>query len=67
LRFALQVGWLETIAGGRRASTYHINLHMRDVLTAKGYEVAFAEYAGGHDYFWWRETIAEALIALLAE
>jgi enterochelin esterase family protein len=67
LRFALQVGWLETTAGGRRASTYHINLHMRDVLTAKGYEVAFAEYAGGHDYFWWRETIAEALIALLAQ
>lgn len=67
LRFALQVGWLETTAAGRRASTYHINLHMRDVLTAKGYEVAFAEYSGGHDYFWWRETIAEALTSLLAQ
>src|SRR5262249_7591555 len=46
LRFALQVGRLETIAGGG-ASTYHSNLHMREILTANGYEVAFAEYAGG--------------------
>jgi enterochelin esterase-like enzyme len=66
LRFALQVGRLETTAADRRASTYDVNLQMRDVLTAKGYEVAFAEYAGGHDFFWWRETIADGLISLLA-
>lgn len=66
LRFALDVGILETAAFERFASLYHANLHMRDVLVAKGYEVSFREFPGGHDYLWWRETIADSLIALLA-
>jgi enterochelin esterase family protein len=66
LRFALQVGRLETVAATVGASIYDVNLEVRDLLTAGGYEVAFTEYAGGHDYFWWRETIAEALTPLLA-
>lgn len=66
LRFALDVGVYETMPLERYASLYHANLHMRDVLRAKGYDVSFLEYPGGHDYFWWRETIADGLIALLA-
>jgi enterochelin esterase-like enzyme len=65
LRFALDVGVLETTPFERFASLYHANLHMRDVLVAKGYDVSFREFAGGHDYLWWRETIADGLIALL--
>jgi enterochelin esterase-like enzyme len=66
LRFALDVGRYETVPFEQFASLYHSNLHLRDVLVAKGYEVSFLEYPGGHDYFWWRETIADGLISLLA-
>ena len=65
LRFSLDVGLLETVPFERLGSLYHANLHMRDVLIAKGYDVTFTEFAGGHDYFWWRETIADGLVALL--
>jgi enterochelin esterase family protein len=58
LRFYLEVGSFE----GRQVPA---NLHMRDVLLAKGYDVDYRNFPGGHDYFWWRETIAEGLISLL--
>jgi len=38
---------------------------LRDSLRAAGYEVAYQEYSGGHDFFWWRETLGDGLIALL--
>ncbi|WP_086826425.1 alpha/beta hydrolase-fold protein [Allokutzneria sp. NRRL B-24872] len=31
------------------------------VLTQKGYDTAFREFAGGHDYAWWRGLFADAL------
>jgi enterochelin esterase-like enzyme len=65
LRFYLDVGAFETAGFQNLASIYHANLHMRDVLVAKGYDVDYREYAGGHDYFWWRETVADGLISLL--
>lgn len=31
------------------------------VLTGKGYDTHYREYAGGHDYAWWRGLFADAL------
>lgn len=39
--------------------------HMWDVLLAKGYEVRYDEFDGGHDYLSWREGLADGLIFLL--
>jgi enterochelin esterase family protein len=58
LRFYLDAGLFER----RQAQA---NLHMRNVLVAKGYEVDYRNFPGGHDYFWWRETVADGLISLL--
>jgi enterochelin esterase-like enzyme len=64
LRFYLEVGLFERISCDV-GSQSQANLHMRDVLVAKGYEVDYRNFPGGHDYFWWRETIADGLISLL--
>ena len=65
VRFYLDAGRLETPVFGDFASLLHANRHLRDVLIAKGYDVTYREFPGGHDYLWWRETIADGLIALL--
>lgn len=41
------------------------NRFMKDVLTAKGYEVHYREFPGGHDGAFWRESFAEGLLSLL--
>lgn len=40
---------------------------MRDVLLAKGYEVHYQQFAGGHDYLSWRGTLADGLLALIGK
>lgn len=40
------------------------NTHSRwldHVLASKGYETCYREFAGGHDYAWWRGLLADAL------
>ncbi|GAA1681168.1 esterase family protein [Glycomyces endophyticus] len=32
-----------------------------EVLTGKGYDTRYLEFAGGHDYAWWRGLFADAL------
>ena len=39
---------------------------LRDVLAARGYDVAYTEYNGGHDELCWRGGLAEGLVALAA-
>ncbi|MFD8692542.1 alpha/beta hydrolase [Streptomyces sp. NPDC059651] len=41
------------------------NTHSRwldHVLTTKGYDTLYREFAGGHDYAWWRGIFADALL-----
>lgn len=35
---------------------------LNHVLTEKGYDTAYREFAGGHDYAWWRGLFADALL-----
>lgn len=39
--------------------------HMRDVLRARGFDVVYREFGGGHDVIWWRSTLADGLVALV--
>jgi enterochelin esterase-like enzyme len=66
LRFYLDAGSLETaVVPGMAVSLLGGVRHMRDVLEAKGYPVAYAEFAGGHDYAVWKGTLADGLLRLL--
>jgi enterochelin esterase-like enzyme len=65
VRFYMDVGTLEGRVLGNAPAHLHSNRHMRDVLRAKGYRLDYREYAGGHDYLWWRSTLADGLISLI--
>jgi enterochelin esterase family protein len=59
LRIFLEVGLQEWIP-------LPLHRHLRDVLDAKGYDLRYREYHGGHDALCWRGGLADGLIALLA-
>lgn len=64
LRFYLEVGLLEKTT---RMNMVLNNRHLRDVLEAKGYQVHYTEYNGGHDYLCWRGSLADGLIELIGK
>jgi enterochelin esterase family protein len=64
LRFYLDAGSEEIDLSGAGNSILLTSQNIRDVLLAKGYEVHFQEFEGGHDYLSWRGTLAEGLIVL---
>lgn len=67
LRFYLEAGSAEFNAMGSADSILFCTRTLRDVLRAKGYEVHFQEFEGGHDYLSWRGTLADGLIVLLGD
>jgi enterochelin esterase-like enzyme len=67
LRFYLDAGSAEFNPTGGADSILFCTRTLRDVLRAKGYEVHFQEFAGGHDYLSWRGTLADGLIALMGD
>lgn len=65
LRFYLDAGSAEFNATGSAEAILFCTRTLRDVLRAKGYEVHFQEFEGGHDYLSSRGTLADGLIELL--
>ena len=65
LRFYMDVGVFEAGFMGGGLGALEANRHLRDVLLAKGYEVHYQQFVGGHDYLSWRGTFADGLIALI--
>lgn len=64
VRFHLTAGLFEA-AHEDTPGILETSRHLRDVLRAKGYDVSYREYAGGHDYLVWRGALADALLALV--
>lgn len=64
VRFYLEAGLLEV---NETPSLLHTNRHLRDVLEAKGYEVAYSEFNGRHDHVCWRGSLSDGLAALFTE
>ena len=70
LRFYLNAGSFEAQFWGGPGGvngTLESNRHMRDVLLAKGYDVHYREFVGGHDYLSWRGLFADGLIVLIGK
>ncbi|MBI1348682.1 DUF3327 domain-containing protein [bacterium] len=60
VRFYLEAGQFEI-----KHEILPTTRHLRDVLRAKGYEVDYGEFTGGHGYVYWRYSFPTGLVALL--
>jgi enterochelin esterase-like enzyme len=65
LRLYLAVGTFEIDTEGGGGAILETTRHLRDVLLAKGYQVQYQQFVGGHDGLSWRGLFADGLIALL--
>jgi enterochelin esterase family protein len=65
VRFWLEAGIYEAGRYEKGVDLLTSNRHLRDVLRAKGYEVTYREFAGGHSDLNWRGGFATGLLALL--
>ncbi|MBW7900303.1 MAG: DUF3327 domain-containing protein [Rhodocyclaceae bacterium] len=63
--FLLEAGLFES--NGRGIGILEGTRHLRDVLRAKGYRVAYREHAAGHDWYHWRGRLGEGLLELLGD
>jgi len=65
LRFYLAAGTFEYDRNGGGGEILEGTRHLRDVLLAKGYQVHYQQFVGGHDGLSWRGGLADGLITLL--
>jgi enterochelin esterase family protein len=65
LRFYLAAGTFEIDLEASGGNILETTRHLRDVLLAKGYDVKYQQYVGGHDGVSWRGLLADGLIVLL--
>lgn len=65
LRFYLTAGTFEIDREGTGGGILETTRQLRDVLLAKGYDVQFQQFVGGHDGLSWRGNFADGLMALL--
>lgn len=65
LRFYLAAGTFERDREATGGDILEGTRHLRDVLRAKGYEVHYQQFVGGHDGVSWRGLLADGLMALL--
>ena len=65
VRFFIEAGTFENDVGGTGGQILEESRHLRDVLRARGYEVSYREFVGGHDQLTWRGSLADGLIALI--
>jgi enterochelin esterase family protein len=61
LEFYLEVGRYETTLP---FSPLLETRRLRDVLRAKGYQVTYSEFMGGHNEVCWRGSFADGIMAL---
>jgi len=67
VRFYLAAGTFEIDRNGGGGEILETTRQLRDVLLAKGYEVHYQQFVGGHDGLSWRGILADGLIALLGQ
>jgi enterochelin esterase-like enzyme len=65
LKFYIDAGAFEFDSNGTGGGILETSRDMRNVLLAKGYEVHYQQFVGGHDYLSWRGTLADGLIDLI--
>jgi enterochelin esterase family protein len=65
LKFYIDAGAFEFDSNGTGGGILETSRDMRDVLLAKGYEVYYQQFVGGHDYLGWRGTFADGLMDLI--
>jgi enterochelin esterase-like enzyme len=65
LKFYIDAGAFEFGSNGTGGGILETSRDMRDVLLAKGYEVYYQQFVGGHDYLGWRGTFADGLMDLI--
>ena len=65
LKFYIDAGAFEFDSNGTGGGILETSRDMRDVLLAKGYEVHYQQFVGGHDYLSWRGTFADGLMDLI--